>query len=319
MTSMRMRHIEIFYAVYSTGSISNAARMLNVTQPTVSQILRHAEDQLGYNLFHRIRGRLVPTDEAELLYVDTREIYKLVAALRQKSQNLKKSNEGRLRVAAVPSLGLKVLPKAIAHFGRAHSELEFDVQIHNHSELLLALNSREKDIGLVVNSPDYPGFTKRELGSGEMVCIFSQTEFDEYPARLKLENLKEHPFVGVSESGPVGDLFSEKLALENIELESTITTQTLYVARDLVGQGVGISVVDEFTARSINDDKLKFKGFEPKIQFSVEALHLEDYQPSKTAERFLSFIKTQYFSAETPSKNESIWRTPRKVRAVRRI
>lgn len=317
MTSMRMRHIEIFYAVYSTGSISNAARMLNVTQPTVSQILRHAEDQLGYNLFHRIRGRLIPTEEAEMLFLDTREIYKQISALRQKAQNLKKTSEGRLRVAAVPSLGLQMLPKAIAHFGKANAGLEFDVQIHNHSELLSALSNREKDIGLVVNCPDYPGFSKRKLGSGEMVCIYAQAEFDQLPSRVKLENLKNQSFIGVSESGPVGDLFSERLAVENIELESTITTQTLYVARDLVAQGVGISVVDEFTARSVNDGSLSFKGFTPPIQFSVEALYLEDHQPSKTTDRFLSFIKSQYMGAELPADPAPVWKKQRKVSPIR--
>lgn len=313
MTSMRMRHIEIFYAVYSTGSISNAARMLNVTQPTVSQILRHAEDQLGYNLFHRIRGRLVPTEEAELLYVDTQEIYKLISALRHKARNLKKTSESRLRVAAVPSLGLQMLPRAIANFGKTNAGLEFDVQIHNHSELLSALNSREKDMGLVVNCPDYAGFSKRKLGSGEMVCIFAQTEFDKYPDRLKLADLQRYPFVGVSESGPVGDLFSDQLAKENIELESTITTQTLYVARDLVSQGAGISVVDEFTARSVNNN-LSFKGFDPAIKFSVEALYLEDHQPSKMAEKFLSFIKSNYLGAELTGRSAPIWNKSRKAR-----
>lgn len=48
---MRIRHIEIFNAVYTHGSMSAAARALNVSQPAVSQILRHAEDQIGFKLF----------------------------------------------------------------------------------------------------------------------------------------------------------------------------------------------------------------------------------------------------------------------------
>ncbi|MXW73773.1 MAG: LysR family transcriptional regulator, partial [Chromatiales bacterium] len=48
---MRLRHAEVFHAVYSSGSITAAARVLNVTQPSVSKVLAHAEQVLGYALF----------------------------------------------------------------------------------------------------------------------------------------------------------------------------------------------------------------------------------------------------------------------------
>lgn len=64
---MRLRHIEVFNAVMLTGSVSAAARLMNVTQPAVSRILAHAELQLGFALFHRLKGRLVPTTEAQTL------------------------------------------------------------------------------------------------------------------------------------------------------------------------------------------------------------------------------------------------------------
>ena len=50
---MRLRQIEIFYAVYSAGSISKAAELLGVSQPAVSKVLRHTEDSLGFPLFER--------------------------------------------------------------------------------------------------------------------------------------------------------------------------------------------------------------------------------------------------------------------------
>ena len=50
---MRLRHIEVFNAVMLTGSVSAAARMINVTQPAVSRTLQHAELQLGFPLFQR--------------------------------------------------------------------------------------------------------------------------------------------------------------------------------------------------------------------------------------------------------------------------
>jgi DNA-binding transcriptional LysR family regulator len=56
---MRLRQIEVFHAVYSTGSMTSAAAMLNVSQPSVSKVLAHAEQQLGYLLFERCRRSIV--------------------------------------------------------------------------------------------------------------------------------------------------------------------------------------------------------------------------------------------------------------------
>ncbi len=71
---MRLRHIEVFHAIYSCGSVTRAAEVLNVSQPSVSKVLAHAEQQLGYRLFDRIKGKLVPTPEADQLFTHVDEV-----------------------------------------------------------------------------------------------------------------------------------------------------------------------------------------------------------------------------------------------------
>ena len=69
---MNLRHIEIFHCVYVNGSVSAAARALNVSQPSVSKMLRHAESLLGFQLFRRTNGGLVPTEDAHSLFAEVR-------------------------------------------------------------------------------------------------------------------------------------------------------------------------------------------------------------------------------------------------------
>lgn len=78
---MRFRQIEVFHAVYTHGSISAAARVLGVSQPSVSKTLRHAEDNLGFQLFQLARGRLIPTDEAHALIREAGDIFDRLASL----------------------------------------------------------------------------------------------------------------------------------------------------------------------------------------------------------------------------------------------
>ena len=54
---MRARQLEVFIAVMRAGTVTAAARMLNISQPALSQILLHTEDELGFTLFERVKGR----------------------------------------------------------------------------------------------------------------------------------------------------------------------------------------------------------------------------------------------------------------------
>ncbi|MEX7671402.1 LysR family transcriptional regulator, partial [Klebsiella pneumoniae] len=55
---MKLRHLEIFYAVMTCGSLSRAAEALNISQPAASKALKSAEMKLGFTLFQRVRGKL---------------------------------------------------------------------------------------------------------------------------------------------------------------------------------------------------------------------------------------------------------------------
>src|SRR5690606_4101492 len=73
--AMRLRHIEIFQAILQTGSVTGAAGLLNVSQPAASKALQHAEAQLGFTLFRRVRGQLLPTPEARILEQSTARVF----------------------------------------------------------------------------------------------------------------------------------------------------------------------------------------------------------------------------------------------------
>ena len=103
---MRLRQIEVFHAVYSTGSMTSAAAMLNVSQPSVSKVLAHAEQQLGYLLFDRVKGKLVATPEAHRLFAHVSAVYRDVDRLRHVAEHLRQGNWGRIRVACAPAFGL---------------------------------------------------------------------------------------------------------------------------------------------------------------------------------------------------------------------
>lgn len=118
---MRLRHIEVFNAVMLTGSVSAAARLINVTQPAVSRILSHAELQLGFALFHRHKGRLVPTREAQTLFPHIERLFTQLDEVQRLAGSLRgRQREGELHILSVLALSHEVMPRALRAFHALH-------------------------------------------------------------------------------------------------------------------------------------------------------------------------------------------------------
>ena len=111
---INLRHVEVFYAIMRAGSITAAARVLNVTQPAVSVALRQLEARLRMKLFDRSGGRLQPTPEARALLPDVAEIFGRIGAVERLSQDLASGARGVFTVAATPNPRKTVAPPSLA-------------------------------------------------------------------------------------------------------------------------------------------------------------------------------------------------------------
>src|SRR3954467_8016399 len=116
VAAMNLRQLEVFRAVMQAGSITGAARALNISQPSVTGMIRHTEDVLKFHLFERIKGRLLPTPEARALYGEIEHIFDRVEVVDRLIGDLKDARVGTLDIVAIPALGINLLPSVIGEF-----------------------------------------------------------------------------------------------------------------------------------------------------------------------------------------------------------
>jgi DNA-binding transcriptional LysR family regulator len=287
---VNLRHIEIFHSVYVSGSVSGAARALNISQPSVSKTLRHAESLLGFPLFERTAGRLVPTEDAHILFSEVSEIQDRVYALREAGRNLRRGTGGTLRLSALPSLALDAVPTAVSRFLRTHPTVKFDLQTVHHDDLLRKLYERETDIAVAYEVPRAAPLGHRWLGEGELVVLYREEDLPDAPPRLELDRLRGKRFISVAASGPIGQLFTQELQRIDLELDEVVSARTFYIASALVRQGVGITVVDSFTAQAALVPGLAMRPLKPQLTFDVHAMFLLNRPPNALATDFLKTL-----------------------------
>ena len=290
---MRLRHIEIFHAIYTTGSITNAAKLLHVSQPSVSKVLAHAEMQLGFNLFERVKGRLLPTEEAEMLFDEVDKIYQQMRSIKNTAENIKKSEFGNISIALTPALGFLSAPAAIAKFHHHHTNVNINVQTVHNDAVLQILLEHKCDLAVLFSPSKMPGITSTELAQSELVIVYDKNSFPDEPSKLSLHQLTEQKFIDIGDSGPLGDILWNRMLEDDITLDSVIKVQTYFIAARLVAQGAGICIVDKYTALGNLTDDIAMASFDPPLTFTINALHLENKVLPKVTEAFIPYLNAE--------------------------
>jgi len=167
------------------------------------------------------------------------------------------------------------------------------VQTLHHDALFQALYERSCDVAIAYDPPTHPRMKRRDIDSGELMLLFRNDVLPDAGEHVPLRILDGQNLVGLTTGGPVGDLLNRELQRQDIAANEVVSNQTFYIAAELARHGVGMAVVDEFTARASSGPSLSHRPFSPPLRFKVQYVHLEDRPPSEAVRRFLTvFART---------------------------
>lgn len=273
---MRLRHIEVFNAVMLTGSVSGAARLINVTQPAVSRTLQHAELQLGLTLFHRVRNRLVPTAEALALYPHVEQLFSNLDAVQRVATTLRAgAGANEIRVLSILALGHEVLPRALTLFRTKFPDVQVSFRALHSPQIVSSLVLQEADVGFLYSAAPHPALSQETIAEAELVCVARPGLL---PARavargeIALTELAKVPLVGLDTSDPLGGMLVQASRDAGAGLQSHVSVQTYHAALALARHGHGAAVVDACTALSAAGTPVDVLPLRPGIRVPVHAL-----------------------------------------------
>jgi DNA-binding transcriptional LysR family regulator len=273
---MRLRHIEVFNAVMLTGSVSAAARLINVTQPAVSRILAHAELQLGFALFQRTKGRLVPTSEAQTLYPHIERLFHQLDEVQRLANSLKSGQrDDALHMLTVLALSYEIIPRALQAFRKQHPEVRVTVEALHSPQIISALVLQEADLGFVFSAVAHPALEQQALAQGRMMCVAPKGVLASSLAKkgsVSLPEIAEQPVINLDVRDPVGTHLNHACREAGVGLQSVVTVQTYHAALALAHHGIGIALVDSCTAVSADRSKVLVLPLEPQLIVPIHAV-----------------------------------------------
>ena len=284
--------------------MTRAAKVLSVSQPSVSKVLSNAELQLGYALFDRVKGKLIPTPEADRLFVQVTQVNDSVDRLRRVADNLRLMEKGTIRVAATTAFGIDFLPGAIASYRKERGDLMFSTETLRHEELAGALLDSRIDIGLAFDPGTLPGIKGELLGHGRFVVLVPTGLGLQKSGALRLEDLAGLPFIRLDNKGALDRLLGAHIESRKVELKPVAIAGSYQMTKALVSHGVGVGIVDEVTARSGHHDNVLIRPLEPALKFRISALHIEKEPMSLVCRGFVDHLKSSlqhFLSGDIPA------------------
>lgn len=276
---MRTRHIEVFNSIYKTGSVTAAAKLLNVSQPSVSKVLAHAEQQLGFRLFERIKMKLVPTPEANILFKHTSVMEDVLIDINQISERLTEFPVDRVRVSCTPSLGIDFLPNALAEFKVINPNVDFEISTLHYSYLRNNIKDTSLDLAIAQDQIEDEEIGIIDIKKGTFVIL--------EPLNADRKKL---PFIKLSINSPIGRKLNKYIEKEKLNIQSSITSDNFQMAASLVNNGIGYTILDEYTAKACQSVNTKITELDQKLYFNISLMFLKNNPLSISANSFIEFL-----------------------------
>jgi DNA-binding transcriptional LysR family regulator len=306
---LTLRQIEVFRAVMGAQTVVGAASRLKIAQPTVTKTIRRIEDVLQTQLFDRSGGRLTPTAEARRILAEVDRAFEQLEGAIGRATHMTRSWEGIFRLGASPSVGRVLVPRALATLLQGRPELTVHFEILSVSQILDYLIEGPGE-GAVTLFPITHGHVRSVMvGTGRLVALVPCSLPLAQVSCLAARDLTGATLIVFEPHSVHGQMLNRFLSAAQVEPPRTHLVRFAETAIGLAEAGVGITIVDEFSAMSADTTRAVVLPLEGGELFQVY-LHRNLERMQSRFMRLLEAALRRELPAPPPAKPATDPRQP---------
>lgn len=263
---MNIRALRIFRLIVSEGSLTAAAKAMNMSAPAASRLVSMLEAETRLQLFHRTRRRLTLTAQGEAFYHEAAhilagfdEIPKIAAEIRHRS-------EGQLRLVTAPRIGQGLVAPALALFRRFYPEIRISVDIRSRSDIEGRVGERLYDLGVISLpvSHSMVEITNRPLFRVRIEAFLPQDHRLAAKSALSASDLAQEPLLGLWPGQRWREQVDDFFGSGGEKPRYAIQTQSSLMACQLARDGAGIAILDRLCVQAVDMRGMSARPLEPE-------------------------------------------------------
>ena len=286
--AMNLRQIEVYRAVMLVGGVNSAAELLHVSPPTVSKILTQAQRSCSFRLFERVKGRLVPTPEAHLLYAEIDKLWRAVGKVRDVTRELGQPQSPTLRLAATVTLAPALISGSVTRLYEQTPGLKCRLEVVSPDIVNAALLDGSADLGIALLPHDHPSLVTVRAYQCGLSCVMRRDHPLTTKKLIRPSDLAGHRVISSPEHTPFGQTlrraFGRDMAKMRCDMEVPSATTACWFAQ----AGAGVAVVDQVAIAGGVLAGLAVRPFRSGERIAVRIVR-NRYRPSSLTE--LDFIR----------------------------
>ncbi|MDF7680302.1 LysR family transcriptional regulator [Enterobacteriaceae bacterium ESL0689] len=291
MPEINLRHIEIFHAVMTTGNLTEAARLLRTSQPTVSRELARFEKIIGLSLFARTRGRLQPTIQGLRLFEEVQRSWYGLARISRAAESLRQFHQGELSIACLPVFSQSFLPLLLQPFLARHPGVSMQIVPQESPLLEEWLSAQRYDLGLTETLYPPAGTEHIPLLTLNEVCVLPQSHPLSRHAVLTPGDFAGENYISLSPTDNYRQLLDALFTEYQVPRRMIIETHSAASVCALVRSGTGISIVNPLTALDYAASGVIVRRFSIDVPFIVNLIRPQHRPDSALVTAFIAHLQ----------------------------
>jgi len=265
---MNSRQLEIFCAIMVHGTMTEAAEVLHVSQPALSQALKHLESQIGVELFVRSKGRLVPRPEAHRLFSDAKAILGSIKAFERQAKTLRNQGEV-IRIASSYSPALTLLPIASNILSARFPSAKIEIDIAPAEDVVRKVQNSEADVGVVLRADAVPLLDIEVIGNTKVVCLMRENDPLASLEKVTAKDLLGRRIITYPVNTNVGDLVERAILQDAGGIDIAMLVQTAFTAFGFILHGHEIGVIEGLAVSWAHSNGLTTRPFHPIVPVPI--------------------------------------------------
>ena len=240
---MSIRHLRIFIMVATLKNMSEAAKKLFITQPSISQAIKELEDHYGIKLFERLSKKLYLTESGEALLRYATHVVQSFDEMEMTMSH--QAADVRLRIGASITVGSRMLNDILTKLETRDEKISTQVMIRNTRELEAMLLSSKLDVAIVEGMITSKDLIVQSICKDQLVIVVGQTHKFYKQQEISILDLQNEAVISREEGSGSKSIFDSILKQYNVEVNTTWSSTDTGAIKDAVLEGRGLAVLSK--------------------------------------------------------------------------
>lgn len=241
---MDTQSLKAFVTVADTGSFSEAAETLHITQPAISKRISNLEQRLNHRLFDRIGRKVNLTEAGSALLPQARQILLSIGKAERSVRDLSGNVSGRLSMGISHHIGLHRLPPVLRYFTRAYPDVRLDIDFMDSEQAHAMILHGDLDLAVITLSPDQETNLESFLVWDDPLTVAVGLEHPLANQRtVTLEQLQNHTAIPPGLNTYTGQIIKRLFDDAGLKMDIAMSTNYMETIKVMVGIGLGWSIL----------------------------------------------------------------------------